>query len=544
MSFNRDFDCRRNKDHWKWHRFSDESQSVLVRGSIPRTAVLASIPLLSILRHLPSYFLKPSFNRIDVKNPLTGLGWDYTEKKLSYRQFCRDMSNRFHCLSTEARLADSTARSFALSLAFLRPWFHQTAGVDADLAVRTLSNLAFLIAQWPGHGWTSEHPEIYSLTYAMAVTLCQELREEHKHQDQEEVSRLQGIVTELCEVVREYEVKFNSMDKSNQPGKPKPIILIDPTAPAFSPSIRGSVSPPARVSSTGARIQTPLTPPDTPKSSSFPSSISRTINRITETQDGTINSSLNSAVESQGTTSREVPDSPLSVVTVFSFNALADQSIQPFQTALVDLSSSTNLTTSRVGSIVPAAPLACLRNFVLQELQPQEIPLPLSPLQDIVIDPGHLSRNVVSSSALITDDHDSWTMASQVSDLDLGSDDHTQVDQDSSYSKDLQNFQNSVLKTETASSGSSTLITAPLPTATVSYSEEEGSEYLPPRPVSGIFSGPLEPDYTQMSSIRQAIPERRGMLETAARFAAGFLIGALMTAAVFSSQRRMIVHLT
>ena len=193
-----------------------------MRGSIPGTAVLASIPLLSILRHLPSYFLKPGFNGINAKNPLVGLGWDYTEKKLSYRQFCRDMSNRFHCLGTEARLADSTTGSLALSLAFLRPWFHQTAGVDADLSVRTLSNLAFLIAQWPGHGWTSEHPEIYSLTYAMAVTLCQELREEHKHQDQEEVSRLQGIVNELCEVVKKYEVKYNSMDKSSNLENPSP----------------------------------------------------------------------------------------------------------------------------------------------------------------------------------------------------------------------------------------------------------------------------------------------------------------------------------
>lgn len=516
-----------------------------MRGSIPGTAVLASIPLLSILRHLPSYFLKPGFNGINAKNPLVGLGWDYTEKKLSYRQFCRDMSNRFHCLGTEARLADSTTGSLALSLAFLRPWFHQTAGVDADLAVRTLSNLAFLIAQWPGHGWTSEHPEIYSLTYAMAVTLCQELREEHKHQDQEEVSRLQGIVNELCEVVKKYEVKYNSMDKSsnpNQPGKPKPIIFIDPAAPVFSPSMRGSVSSPAHVSSTCARIQTPLTPPDTPKSSSFPSSISRTISQITEMQDGIINSSLNSVVESQGTTSREVPDTPLSAVTAFSFNALADQSIQPFQTTLVDLSSSTNLTTPRVGSIVPAAPLAHLQNsLVLPELQPQEIPLPLSPFQDIVIDPGRRSRNLTSSESSITGDHGSWMMVPQVSDLDSGSDDHAQVDKDSSCKKELQN---SVLKTETASSGSSTLIIAPLPTATDSWSEEEGPEYLPPHPVSGIFSGPLEHNYTQMSFTRQAIPQQRRMLETAARFAAGFLIGALMTAAVFNSQRRMIVHLT
>lgn len=515
-----------------------------MRGSIPGTAVLASIPLLSILRHLPSYFLKPSFNGIDVKNPLTGLGWDYTEKKLSYRRFCRDMSNRFHCLNTEARLADSTAGSLALSLAFLRPWFHQTADMDPDLAVRTLSNLASLIAQWPGHRWTREHPEIYSLTYAMAVTFCQELREDHKHYDKEEVSRLQGIVNELCEVVKEYEVKFNSMDKSsnsNQPGKPKPIIFIDPAAPAFSPLARDSVSPPARISSTCARIQTPLTPPDTPKSSSFPSSMSTTINRITETQDGIIDSSLNSTVEPQEATSREVPDTSLSAITAFSINAMANQSIQPFQKTLVDLSSSTSLTTPRVGSIVSATPLARLQNsFVLPELQPQQIPLPLSPFQDIIIDPGHRPRNMMSSSSSIIDDYNSWTMVSQLSDLDSDSDDHTQVNQDSSYKEELQNL---VLKTEIASGDSSTLIIAPLPAATDSCSEE-GPEYIPTRPVSRTFSGPLKPDYTQMSFIRQAVPEQRGMLETVARFAAGFLIGAFMTAAVFNSQRRMIVHLT
>lgn len=527
VSFDRGFDCRRNKDYWKWHRFSAESQSVLVRGSIPRTAVLASIPLLSILRHLPSYFLRPSFNGIDVKNPLMGLGWDYAEKKLSYRRFCCDMSNRFHCLSTEAQLADSTTGSLALSLAFLRPWFHQIAGVDPGLAVRTLSNLASLIAQWPGHEWAREHPEIYSLTYAMAETLCRELREEHKHQDKEEVSRLQGVVNELCEVVKEYEVRFNSMDKPsnpNQPGKPKPSIFIDSAALAFSPPMRGSVSPPARVSPTGTRNQTPLTPPDTPRSSSFPSSISTTINRITETQDGIIDSPLNSAVKSRGTTSRGVPDTPLSALAAFSINALANQSIQLSQTTLVDLSSFTHLTTPSVGSIVPSAPLALLQNSsVLPELQPQEIPLPFSPFQGGVVDPGHRSGNMLSSSLSITDDHDSWTMVSQAQDSDPDSDldDHTQVDQD------------------IASGGSPALIIAPLPTATnSSYSE------ISPRPVSGIFPGPLEPDYTQMSFIRQAIPQQRGMLETAARFAAGFLIGAFMTAAVFNSQRRMIVHLT
>ncbi|KAF5350598.1 hypothetical protein D9756_008671 [Leucocoprinus leucothites] len=184
---------QRGKEYWKWHRFSEESQSVLVHGSIPGTAVLASIPLLSILRHLPSYFLKHGFDPHNTENPLTGIGWDYTEKKSSYRRFCRDMSNRFHSLNTEERLADSTAGSLALALAFLRPWFHQTVDLDRGQAVRTLTDLASIIAQWPGQRWVRERPEIGDLTHAMALTLSQELRERQEFQEKGEVSRLQGL---------------------------------------------------------------------------------------------------------------------------------------------------------------------------------------------------------------------------------------------------------------------------------------------------------------------------------------------------------------
>ena len=478
---------------------------------------------------------------IDAQNPLPGLEWDYTGK-LSYRRFCCDMSSRFHCLSTEERLADSTAGSLALSLAFLCPWFHQTADVDYDRAIRTLKNLASIIAQWPGQWWVREHPEIYNLTHAMAVTLCQELCKRHKYQDKE-VSRLQGVVNKLCNVVKEYEVIFNSIDEpsnSNQPEKTKPIIFIDPAAPIFSPPMCDSASPPARIGSTCARVQTPLTPPDTPKSSSFPSSPSTTIGCVTETQAGTIDLSLESTVESKGIPSRGILNAPLSTVATFSINPLANQPIPPSRTNLIDLPSPTSLSIPSLGSIALAPSLARLGDsFVSPESHPQENPLPPSPFQDSPIAPGHWSRNV-SSSATNDEDGDTWTMISQVGDLHSDGDDRMQADEDSSYRKKTES---SAAKTEVASASSATFVVVPLSIAADSCSGE-GPEYPLPRPISGISPRSFELVYTQVNFIRRAALRQRRVFETVGRFAAGFLIGAFITAAIFNSQRRMIVHLT
>ncbi len=241
---------RRTKEYWKWHRFSQESQSVLVYGSIPGTAVLASIPLLSILQHMPSYFFKPGYHALNAENPLSGIGWDYTEKKASYRRFCGDMSSQFRGLSAEEQLADTTAGSLALAMAFLRPWFHQTVDGDSDQAVLTLTDLAYIIAQWPGRQWVCGRPEIHDLVHAMASTLCQELRQKHGLRVKDEVSRLQRVVDELHDVVRDYQVKltsFGKLPRANQSSKPLPTLFINPSAPVFVPPMNVSSPSPSHI---------------------------------------------------------------------------------------------------------------------------------------------------------------------------------------------------------------------------------------------------------------------------------------------------------
>ncbi|EPQ50847.1 hypothetical protein GLOTRDRAFT_112617, partial [Gloeophyllum trabeum ATCC 11539] len=112
----------RHSDHWKFYRFATESQDVLVYGYIPGSAVLSSIPLVSILDSLPSYFLRPvpdtSLNK-DI-SALSRLTWEYTQKKSTYRHFCKQMSENFLRMNPECRLRDTTAGSIRLAVRLLR----------------------------------------------------------------------------------------------------------------------------------------------------------------------------------------------------------------------------------------------------------------------------------------------------------------------------------------------------------------------------------------------------------------------------------------
>ncbi|KXN88420.1 hypothetical protein AN958_07326 [Leucoagaricus sp. SymC.cos] len=535
----------RNKEYWKWHRFSTESQSVLVHGSIPGTAVLASIPLLAILRHLPSYFLRPGFHALSAENPLIGIGWDYMEKKSTFRRFCRDMSNGFHSLDTEERLADSTAGSLALALAFLRPWFHRTVDVDCDQAVQTLVGLASIIAQWPGQPWVHERPEIHDLTLAMALTLCQELREKHGLQMKGEVSRLQGVVDELHEVVREYEVKFNSWGKrtkANYSRKPAPTLFINPHVPVFSPPVP-------------IRVQTPLTPPDTPKSSSSTSWLavpSASIGRSTETRDVAADPSLHSGPKDKKTSNLGIPTTPLTAAAAASINAIASQSLTPPThhefSDIASIPSDTLTPRARPSSIALTPPFVQPQHphtpfFALSDIRPEEIPLPPSPLQHDRLASVQEEENLILSPSSFADD-DSWTIIlSQTDDFDSDSDDHTQVDEDVTYRKELHDSVATLRESsEVSPPGSPTLVMAPLPAAT--SPEVEGFKYLPPRPRSGIFSEPLEFDYTQIDTVKERFRRPTRFLETAGCLVTGFLVGAFITVAIFSPQRRMIIHLT
>ncbi|KAF8352005.1 hypothetical protein F5887DRAFT_1068378 [Amanita rubescens] len=189
----------RHESHWKWFRFSQESQAVLVYGAIPGTAVLASVPLADVLQNLPSYFLKPC---VDESNPFHNLAWDHTERKPNFRLFCRDMSSRFLRLSSEGRLRDATTGSVELAIEFLRPWFHRTVTSNSELATLKLLTLAYIIAQWPSQWWILEHSEIWDLSSGMVDAIAGELHEKGKSKD---IAHLQEAVDELERNLSVYE---------------------------------------------------------------------------------------------------------------------------------------------------------------------------------------------------------------------------------------------------------------------------------------------------------------------------------------------------
>jgi hypothetical protein len=209
----------RHLDYWKWYRFALESQDVLVHGSIPSSAVLASVPLINIIDKLPSYFLRQDII-VDKRSSLSQfniLSWDTMDRKPSFRQFCQDMSDQFLHLPTEHRLRDATGSSVRLAMTFLRPWFHSVVVDDFTEATETVCSLAFIIAQWPAQWWSRDHVEMWDVIRSLVQSVGEEVREKQKGVAVEEVRRLQGVVSNLERVVQDYEEAevASSVDSTN-----------------------------------------------------------------------------------------------------------------------------------------------------------------------------------------------------------------------------------------------------------------------------------------------------------------------------------------
>lgn len=197
---------RRHRDHWKWYRYALESQDVLVWGHIPGSAVLASVPLLQILGKLPSYFLYHDI--ADAKDsPLFKLGWDYTKKKPSYRQFCQAITDRFMQMPVDRRLRDTSAGSVRLALALLRPHFHEHISDDFTTATHLVFELSYVIAQWPGQWWAREHPEIRDLVRCIVHMIGEEMREARRVQAVADATKMQDIVGGLEQLAHAYEAR-------------------------------------------------------------------------------------------------------------------------------------------------------------------------------------------------------------------------------------------------------------------------------------------------------------------------------------------------
>ncbi|GLB39745.1 hypothetical protein LshimejAT787_0702550 [Lyophyllum shimeji] len=256
----------RRSEHWKWYRYAQESQSVLVYEYIPATAIFSSIPLISLLEKLPSYFLRQSLSDSTRGSALATIGWDYTEKKRNYRQFCQDMSNRFLQSTPEARLTDTTAGSVRLAMAFLRSWFHRCVVEDFQTATITLYALAFSIAQWPGQWWAQEHSELWDLIRATVLSIAEEVRSTQGDQTSKEIIRLQCVIGGLEEAVERYKGQVEARERKKPAHLLSPLLIPPPLRPATMPTSPSPfvLAPPSGVCSGQRAIVTPITPPTSP----------------------------------------------------------------------------------------------------------------------------------------------------------------------------------------------------------------------------------------------------------------------------------------
>lgn len=265
---------RRDKQFSKWHRFSYDSQSVLVYAMIPRPAVLASIPILQILRKMPSFFLSKDIQTIDG-NPLDQVAWDYARRQVSYRRFCQHVSKSFFSRPAEIRLRDCTAGAVRLALSFLRPFFHRAVQEDLDVGISYLHTFALIISQWPSQSWVNKHPEVRQVVHYMVLALGEELREKYHHQQQEEISHLQVIIDGLQYAMKthdsqtilsnveidsdgDFEIQYEESDE------PTLVTTVDAPSIRKRPSLELSIAVLPRMP---ISFQTPITPPDSPNHS-------------------------------------------------------------------------------------------------------------------------------------------------------------------------------------------------------------------------------------------------------------------------------------
>lgn len=68
-------------------------------------------------------------------------------------------------------------RSVRLAVCFLQPWFQKCALKDLQWAVDNVSELAYIIACWPGQWLVREHTAIWDLIQAMVHIIGEEVRD-------------------------------------------------------------------------------------------------------------------------------------------------------------------------------------------------------------------------------------------------------------------------------------------------------------------------------------------------------------------------------
>ncbi|KAF8911351.1 hypothetical protein CPB85DRAFT_1434890 [Mucidula mucida] len=244
--------AERSHDDERWYRISEESQSVLIYGYIPLSSVMSSIPLLSILDKLPSYFLHKELDPLKEQLPATlpfdHVAWDFANKKASFKHFCHDMVDRYFEDSAEVRLHSTIVESVRLAVAFLHPWFHEWAPKDLATAVAKVAELACLIAAWPD---PEDPAEMTGVISGMIALLADEVREKDTAALTDDVLELAGVIDELEGVVSALEERLENQPeaevRSSDASRLSPLrIAIPPPSPpstSSSSSRASSVSP-------------------------------------------------------------------------------------------------------------------------------------------------------------------------------------------------------------------------------------------------------------------------------------------------------------
>ncbi|KAF9030338.1 hypothetical protein BDZ89DRAFT_1064757 [Hymenopellis radicata] len=246
--------AERPHDDERWYRISEESQSVLIYGYIPLSSVMSSIPLLSILDKLPSYFLRRELEPLKqqlLRTPFDHVAWDFANKKASFKHFCHDMVDRYFEDSAEIRLHSTIVESVRLAVAFLHPWFHEWAPKDLATAVAKVAELACLIAAWPD---PEDPAEMTGVISGMIALLADEVREKDTASLTGDVLELAGVIDDLEGVVSALEERLESQAK-------QPEVRWSDAQSRVSP-LRIAIPPPPSTSSSSSRASSvsPLTP--------------------------------------------------------------------------------------------------------------------------------------------------------------------------------------------------------------------------------------------------------------------------------------------
>ena len=549
---------------------------------IPRPAVLASIPIFQILHKMPSYFLREDVQILDG-NPLDQVAWDYAGDKPSYRRFCQHMSKLFFSRPAEVQLRDCTAGAVRLAVAFLRPFFHSVVLDDFDVAISYLRTFALTISQWPGQSWANDHPEVRKVIESVVLALGEELREKYRHQQQEEICRLQDIIDGLQYAARtqgpqtvpdnvEVDSDGDSENEFEESDEPTLVNIIPPSVKK-RPSLEMSIAVLPRMP---VSFQTPITPPDSPRRPSFLPTVVVPINMPTSipkivlhSQDGDEDRDISSRTPPEHSDEPSLPSPSRSFVPpVFSRPSAAYLAAKSEASTSVssdrDEDKLQEHATSQV-SVVEQQPSVELE---AQDNEDENESLPDSPQAG----PSTLSSrrsSIVSNDTLCeTSEFPYKRFSSASSDGDSKFDSVPALtieipSRSSSFSDtrsitpELGDFvvqapsktdpsiiplppspSSYVASDSIPSSSLSSPITPKLPIADLQLTS---SEVISPKSRIGLI-GPLPT--TQDDEVDEDSPQTTRVIETASYIVTGFLVGAFMTLFLFSTQRRTLLYLT